>query len=77
MDVQTLIEICQFIYKLLNINKNSMLIKNHNYVENKRKMRCNSPNLDLININVYICTKFYQTYKNIEEKHIFYIKQRP
>ena len=73
MDVQNLTEIRQLIHKILNINKILMQIKNHNCVENKRKIRC--PNLDIININAY--TKFYKKSEDIEEKHIFYINQGP
>ena len=65
MDVQTLIEICRLIHKILNINNIIMLIKNHNCFENKRKIRCNSRNLDLVNINAY--TKFYQNLKILHQ----------
>ena len=34
-------------------NKNLTSVKGHDSVTNVRKMMCNNPNLDLVNINVY------------------------
>ena len=71
MDVQNLIKIRQLIQKILNINKILMLIKNYNCVENKPKIRCNNPNLDLININAY--TKCYEKSGKILKKNTSFI----
>ena len=48
MHVQNLIKIHQLIHRILSINKFLRLIKGHNSVENKRKIKCNCQKLDLI-----------------------------
>ena len=59
-----------------DIERNQILMLIKKCIENKRKLSCNSPNLDLININAYMYTKFYQNLEYIEEKkNIFYINQ--
>ena len=60
MHIQNLVKLYRSVLKILSRNKilNEILtsIKGHNSITNARKMMCNNPNLDLVNINVY--TKF-------------------
>ena len=61
---------CQFVRKILSGNEIFAKIKGHNYGMNVRKMTCNNPKLDLVNMNAYI--KFGEIlsicFQNIEWK---------
>ena len=56
-----------------------VLIKGHNSGTNVRKMMCNNPNVDLVNINAYI--KFGEIMsicsQDIEQKQNFGVNQGP
>ena len=69
----------QFVLKILNGNKILAQIKGHNLRTNKRKMSCDNPNVDLVNINAYI--KFNEilsiSSQDIEWKRNFGIHQGP
>ena len=56
MCIQNLVKLCPLVLKKLSRNDILTSIKDHNSVENLRKMTLYNPNLDLINVNVY--TKF-------------------
>ena len=61
MHIQNLIKFCPFVLKILSGNKILTSIKGHNYFTNLQKMTGNKPNLDLLNMNVYInLVKFFQ-----------------
>ena len=47
-------KISQFVLKILSGYKFLAKIKGHNSGTNVRKMTCNNPKLDLINMNAYI-----------------------
>ena len=70
---------CPFVLKKLNGNENLVLIKGHDSGTNVRKMTCNSPKLDLVNINAYI--KFGENIlvssQAIEPKQTFGVNQGP
>ena len=51
MHSQNFIKIHQLVHKILNINEISASIKDHNSVENERKILFNHPKLHLVNIN--------------------------
>ena len=53
MHMQNLAKFHQFILKILSGNKILISIKGHNSVKNLWKLKCNNPNLDLVNINAY------------------------
>ena len=79
MHLQSLIKIHQLVHKILNINKISTSIKDHNSVENELKILFNHPNLHLVNINAY--TKFDRNpqinSQDIEHKHNSEVDQGP
>ena len=56
--MQNLVKFNQFVPKILSGNEIRTLIKGHNSDINLRKLSCNNPNLDLVNINEY--PKFVQ-----------------
>ena len=56
MHLQNFIKIHQLVHKILRINEISTSIKEHNSVENERKILFNHPNLHLVSVNTY--TKF-------------------
>ena len=56
MHLQNFIKIHQLVHKILSINEVSTSIKDHNSIENERKILLNHPNLHLVNIKAY--TKF-------------------
>ena len=45
---------CQFVLKILSGNEILAYIKGRNSGTNVRKMMCNNPNVDLVNMNAYI-----------------------
>ena len=49
-----MVKFCQLIRKILNRNEILASIKGSNSGTFARKMMCNTPNLDLVNINAYI-----------------------
>ena len=49
--MQNLVKFLQFVPNILSENKIQTLIKGHNSVKNLRKLMCNNPNIDLVNIN--------------------------
>ena len=51
-----LVKICQVVLKILSGNKFSGLIKGRNSGTNVRKITCNNPKVDHVNINAH--TKF-------------------
>ena len=67
------------VHKILSINKIFASIKDHNSVENERKILFNHPNLHFVNINAY--TKFEQNpqinSQDIEHKQNSDIDQEP
>ena len=68
-------------HKILSINEISTSIKGHNSVENERKILFNHPNLHLVNISAYTCTKFDRNpqinSQDIEHKHNSDVNQGP
>ena len=56
MWAQNLVGFCQFVLKILSGNEILTSIKGRNSVINLRKMMCNNPKLDLVNVDVR--TKF-------------------
>ena len=77
MYIQNSVKFHQFVLKLLSGNKILTLIKGHNSIIHLRKLLCNNPNLDLVNINVYpkfgqipsICSKAIQQKQNSDKTH--------
>ena len=53
MCIQTLVSFCQFILKILSINRILTSIKGSNSVANLRKTKIYNINIDLVNDNVY------------------------
>ena len=47
-------EICQFVLKILSGNEIVAYTKGHNSGIKVRKIMCNNPKLDLVNINAFI-----------------------
>ena len=47
-------ELMTIVLKILRGNKNLEQIKDHNSGTNVRKMLCDNPNVDLVNMNAYI-----------------------
>ena len=70
---------CQFVLKILRGNKILSLIKGHNSGTNVRKMTCNNPKLNFVNMNAYI--KFGEILsicsQDIERKQNFGINHGP
>ena len=70
---------CPFVLKILNGNKILAKIKDHYSGTNMRKMMCDNPKLDLVNMNAYI--KFGEILsicsQDIERKRNFGVKQGP
>ena len=56
MCIQNLVGFCQFVLKILSGNEILTLIKGHNSVKIKQKLKGNNPKLDLVNVDVH--TKF-------------------
>ena len=56
MCIQNLVSFCQFILKILSINRILTSIKGSSSVANLRKTKIYNTNIDLVNDNVY--TKF-------------------
>ena len=56
MCIQNLVGFCKFVLKILSGNEILTSIKGHNSVKILRKMMCNNPKLDLVNVVVH--TKF-------------------
>ena len=52
MHLQIMVNIYPFLLMILSRNKTLTLIKGHNCLMNSQKCVHNSPNLDLVNINV-------------------------
>ena len=79
MHMHNLAEFHQFILKILSGNEILTPIKGHNSVKNLRKLMCNDPNLDLVNINAY--AKFGQILsicsRDIERKQSSHLNQAP
>ena len=77
MHILNLMKICQFVLKILSGNEILALIKGHNSGTNVRKMTCNYPKLDLVNMNAYI--KFGENlsffFYDIEWKQNFGVNQ--
>ena len=65
----------QFTLKLLSANEILTSIKGHNSERNLRKLTCNNPNIDLVNINAYpncdqipsICSKDIERKRNSDK----------
>ena len=53
MHKQNLAKFHQFVLKVLSWNEILTSIKGHNSVKYLRKLTCNNPNLDIVNINAY------------------------
>ena len=74
-----MVKVCPFVLKILRGNQIFGLIKGHNSGTNVRKMMCNNPNLDLVNMNAYI--KFDEILSicshDIERKQNFCVNQGP
>ena len=72
MHMQNLAKFHQFVPKLLSGNEILTKTEGHNSVKNLRKLTCNNPNLDLVNINAYakfgqipsICSQDIQLKRN-------------
>ena len=56
MCIQNLVKFCLLVLKVMSGNEILIAIKGHNSVVNLRNLPLYSPNLDIINVNVY--TKF-------------------
>ena len=54
MCIQNLVKFWPSVLKILSRNEILTLIKGHNSVANWREMMLYNPNLDLINVNVYV-----------------------
>ena len=59
MCIQNLVKICPLVLKILSGKEILTSIKGHNSVANLRKMTLYNPNLDLINVNVFISVNVY------------------
>ena len=72
-------KICQVVLKILSGNEISAYIKGHNSGTIFRKMTCNNPKLDPVNMNAYI--KFGENMssssQDIERKQNFGVNQGP
>ena len=79
MCIQNLVRFCQFVLRILSVNKILTSIKGHNSVKILRKMTGNNPKLDLVNVDVH--TKFGQILtirsQDIERKRNSDINQGP
>ena len=75
--ILNLVKFCRFVHKILSGNKIFVQIKGHKSETNVQKMSCDNPNVDLVNINVYI--KFGEilsiSSQDIEWKRNFGINQ--
>ena len=73
LHIQNLVKICQFVLKILSGNEILAKNKGLNSGTNERKMTCNNPNLDLVNINVHKkigeTLSFYS--QDFEQKQIY------
>ena len=68
----------QLVLKILSGNKSLVQIKDHNSGTNVRKMTCNNPKLDLVNMDAYL--KFGEksvSSQDIEQKRNFSVNQGP
>ena len=54
MNDYNLVKFCSYVRKILNGNENLALIKGHNSGTNVRKIICNNPNVDHVNINAFL-----------------------
>ena len=72
-------KICQVVLKILSGNEISAYIKGHNSGTNFRKMACNNPKLDVVNMSAYI--KFDEnrssSSQDIERNQNFGVNQGP
>ena len=79
MCIQSLVEFCPLVLKILSGNEILTSIKGRNSVANFRKLTLYNPNLDTINVDVY--TKFGKILsigsQDIERKQNFEINQGP
>ena len=79
MCIQNLVSFCQFVLKILSINRILTPIKGSNSVANFRKTKIYNINIDLVNDNVY--TKFglnrFILPQDIEQKTNADINQGP
>ena len=79
MCIQNLVKFFPLVLKILSGNEILTSIKDRNSVANLRNLTLYSPNLDLINVNVY--TKFGKILsigsQDIERKRNFEINQGP
>ena len=71
--------VCQFVLKILNGIEVLVQIMGNNSRTNVRKMTCNNPNLDFVNINAYIefGINLYIFSQDIERKRNFGINHWP
>ena len=79
MCIQNLVRFCQFVLKILSGNKILTSIKGSNSVKILRKMTCNNPKVDVVNVDVY--TKFGQIlsirFQDTERKQNYDVNQGP
>ena len=54
MHILNLVKFCKFVPKILSRKDVLVSIKGHYSGTNVRKIMCNNPNLDLVNMNAYI-----------------------
>ena len=78
MCIQNLVRFCRCVIKILSGNKVLTSIKGHNSVKILQKMMGNTPELGLVNVDVY--TKFGQILsihsQDIERKLILFTERR-
>ena len=74
-----MVKLCPFVLKILNGNEILAQIKGHNTGTNIRKMLCNNPKPDLVNMNAFI--KFGEILpigsQDIERKRNFGVHKGP
>ena len=81
MHIYNFVKISQFVLEIMRGNENLALFKGHNSDTNVRKMTCNNPKLDLVNMNAYIVYNIMLyilmgviAYWNFQIKHLSSIK---
>ena len=79
MCIQNLVLFCQFVLKILSKNQILTSIKGRNSVENLRKTKIYSTNLDLATDNVYTNFGLFLSIRSqdIEQKPNFDVNQGP
>ena len=79
MCIQNLVKFCPLVLKILSGNKVLTSIKGRNSFANLRNLTFYNPNLDTINVNVYIKFGYILSisFQDIKRKQNFEINQGP